>query len=574
MAAIPLTRTHRVLIGIVVAGAVVIAAIGFAGSYAAVRELAEDKGFGQFSLVFPIGIDAGICVLLALDLLLTWMRIPFPLLRQTAWLLTAATIAFNGAASWPDPLGTAMHAVIPVLFVVSVEAARHAVGRIADITADKHMEGVRLTRWLLSPIPTFKLWRRMKLWELRSYEQVIKLEQERLIYQARLQARFGRNWRRKAPVESMMPLRLAKYGVPLAETAPAGLAAAGIEEPEHVTLERIDAGSEPVLSIGRQRAGEWADETQVSSQVAGKLSVVGEAEAVRETSELQPVPVLPDLDYVAAAEAFVQQRGGFPDARQFGLFLALYDITDPATGGPLPEGLLEPVVDELRLQYRPPEPVTEHLQHETANEDPLGSRPTEPDPQSEAASVGERAPGQAGETSAWFGTGQEAPSGGAPQAALEEVESWNEASRGNAPEEQRSSSNSDSNAAVGAGAGSSGGARADRTGQGRRVVQIRIPEPHGGDRTPAHTPPGDGAEEPARKPVEPVEEEAPAHEERVLSGAEVVAARYRELPAEERARSANALAPLLAEGTDYTVGTVRKYLGDIKRAEKQTAVRH
>ncbi|WP_443063996.1 DUF2637 domain-containing protein [Streptomyces sp. NBC_00376] len=224
-----LTRTHRILIGLVVAGAVLIAAIGFAGSYAAVRELALQKGFGDFSLVFPIGIDAGICVLLALDLLLTWLRIPFPLLRQTAWLLTAATIAFNGAAAWPDPLGVGMHAVIPVLFVVSVEAARHAVGRIADITADKHMEGVRLTRWLLSPVPTFKLWRRMKLWELRSYEQVIKLEQDRLIYQARLQARFGRNWRRKAPVESLMPLRLAKYGVPLAETAPAGLAAAGIE---------------------------------------------------------------------------------------------------------------------------------------------------------------------------------------------------------------------------------------------------------------------------------------------------------------------------------------------------------
>ncbi|MEV4679199.1 DUF2637 domain-containing protein [Streptomyces kurssanovii] len=224
-----LTRTHRILIGVVVAGALIIAAIGFAGSYAAVRELAEQKGFGDFSLVFPIGIDAGICVLLALDLLLTWMRIPFPLLRQTAWLLTFATIAFNGAAAWPDPLGVGMHAVIPILFVVAVEAARHAVGRIADITADKHMEGVRLTRWLLSPVPTFKLWRRMKLWELRSYEQVIKLEQDRLIYQARLQARFGRAWRRKAPIEALMPLRLAKFGVPLAQTAPAGLAAAGIE---------------------------------------------------------------------------------------------------------------------------------------------------------------------------------------------------------------------------------------------------------------------------------------------------------------------------------------------------------
>ncbi|MFB6553626.1 DUF2637 domain-containing protein [Streptomyces sp. NPDC056405] len=228
-APLQLTRTHRVLIGMVVFGAVIIAGIGFAGSYAAVRELALQKGFGNFSYVFPIGIDAGICVLLALDLLLTWIRIPFPLLRQTAWLLTAATIAFNGAAAWPDPLGVGMHGVIPILFVVSVEAARHAIGRIADITADKHMEGVRLTRWLLSPGPTFLLWRRMKLWELRSYEQVIKLEQERLVYQARLRSRFGRGWRRKAPVESLMPLRLARYGVPLSQTAPAGLAAAGIE---------------------------------------------------------------------------------------------------------------------------------------------------------------------------------------------------------------------------------------------------------------------------------------------------------------------------------------------------------
>ncbi|MBC9727854.1 DUF2637 domain-containing protein [Streptomyces sp. TRM68367] len=252
-APLQLTRMHRILIGVVVTGAVIIAGIGFAGSYAAVRELALKKGFGQFSYVFPIGIDAGICVLLALDLLLTWIRIPFPLLRQTAWLLTAATIAFNGAAAWPDPLGVGMHAVIPILFVVAVEAARHAIGRIADITADKHMEGVRLTRWLLSPLPTFLLWRRMKLWELRSYDQVIKLEQERLVYQARLRSRFGRGWRRKAPVESLMPLRLARYGVPLADTAPAGLAAAGIEPalippaPEtHVAAGSRAAGAAPV----------------------------------------------------------------------------------------------------------------------------------------------------------------------------------------------------------------------------------------------------------------------------------------------------------------------------------------
>ena len=254
-------RPHRILTTVVATGTLVVAAIGFAGSYAAVRELAERKGFGAFAVVFPIGIDAGICVLLALDLLLTWMRIGFPMLRQTAWLLTVATIAFNGAASWPDPLGVGMHAVIPVLFVVSVEAARHAVGRIADITADKHMEGVRLTRWLLSPVPTFKLWRRMKLWELYSYEQVIKLEQDRLIYQARLQARYGRAWRRKAPVESMMPLRLAKFGVPLAETAAAGLAAADIEP---VLLPPPQAMAEQLNAQSHQNAPHQAQQAQPS----------------------------------------------------------------------------------------------------------------------------------------------------------------------------------------------------------------------------------------------------------------------------------------------------------------------
>ncbi|WP_406085389.1 DUF2637 domain-containing protein [Streptomyces virginiae] len=293
MAAMQLTRTHRILIGVVVAGAVVIAGIGFAGSYSAVRALALQKGFGSFSLVFPIGIDAGICVLLALDLLLTWLRIPFPLLRQTAWLLTAATIAFNGAASWPDPLGVGMHAVIPMLFVVTVEAARHAVGRIADITADRHMEGVRITRWLLSPIPTFKLWRRMKLWELRSYEQAVGMEQDRLIYQARLQARYGRAWRRKAPVEALMPLKLAKIGVPLAETTAEALAATGIEP---AVLPPVDQQGQqqlqqaPALAAaapGPGQQGELAQQGQLAQQAAAQAQQLQQVQQVQQVQQTQ-----------------------------------------------------------------------------------------------------------------------------------------------------------------------------------------------------------------------------------------------------------------------------------------------
>ena len=373
MAAMQLTRTHRVLIGVVVAGALVIAAIGFAGSYAAVRELAEQKGFGAFSVVFPIGIDAGICVLLALDLLLTWMRIPFPLLRQTAWLLTFATIAFNGAAAWPDPLGVGMHAVIPILFVVAVEAARHAVGRIADITADKHMEGVRLTRWLLSPVPTFKLWRRMKLWELRSYEQVIKLEQDRLIYQARLQARFGRSWRRKAPVEALMPLRLAKFGVPLAETAPAGLAAAGIEP---VLLPPAPVAQSPAqpelprtaeLPVGAERAREHGSRTaapgEPAVEQAGADAEVWSGDQARALGQMpeQADPALSQSPWFTASQAAQEAyRGTYNPTFAEGFEPVPVPVpagpggrTRPLGSGPEPQGYEQQYADDHQAQDRP-----------------------------------------------------------------------------------------------------------------------------------------------------------------------------------------------------------------------------
>ncbi len=232
------TRGRKAIFGVIGFGSIIIATVGFVGSYEAVRRLAEEKGFGWFAQVFPLGIDIGIAVLLSLDLALTWIDLKWAPLRYIAWVLTAGTVVFNSAASWPDLLGAAMHGVIPLLFIAVVEAVRNAIAKAAAIEDDQHMESIRLARWFLAPIPTFLLWRKMKLWELRSYEQVILLEQERLVYQARLQARFGRRWRRKAPVEALMPLRLSQYGVPLAETAADGLAAAGIESVPAFVLRR------------------------------------------------------------------------------------------------------------------------------------------------------------------------------------------------------------------------------------------------------------------------------------------------------------------------------------------------
>jgi hypothetical protein len=316
-----------------------------------VRELAVEKGFGDFSYVFPVGIDAGICVLLALDLLLTWIRVPFPLLRQAAWLLTAATIAFNGAAAWPDPLGVGMHVVIPVLFVVAVEAARHAIGRIADITAGKHMEGVRLSRWLLSPLPTFFLWRRMKLWELRSYDQVIKLEQERLVYQAALRSRFGRAWRRKAPVESLMPLRLARYGVPLAETAPAGLAAAGIDEPpipfsvERPPIPAQRQSPEPEAAV--------AQEKQVG-QAGGSAPQLMQQARTAQPKRAHDLADEEDAQFLAHAYQDWMAAFGFePSSGQFAVWLEDQYGIATAAGTPLSDQQLEPLLRLLKQRHTP-----------------------------------------------------------------------------------------------------------------------------------------------------------------------------------------------------------------------------
>ncbi|MFE7948220.1 DUF2637 domain-containing protein [Streptomyces sp. NPDC057426] len=469
-----LSRTHRILIGVVIAGALIIAGIGFAGSYAAVRELALEKGFGDFSYFFPIGIDAGICVLLALDLLLTWIRIPFPLLRQTAWVLTAATIAFNGAAAWPDPLGVGMHAVIPVLFVVAVEAARHAVGRIADITADKHMEGVRITRWLLSPIPTFRLWRRMKLWELRSYEQVIKLEQDRLIYQAQLQARFGRAWRRKAPVEALMPLRLAKYGLPLAETAAAGLAAAGIEP---VLIPSQPDASQPVVQAAAPPA------SQVPQLLRGP--------------DRQPAP----------ASRAADERSETVVATVSNPWFAPHDLPSPDENSEL--------------------------------------APAFPSPHEESRSAEAAAEYEAG-------NGDLVPKAGTEMSQLWLVD----------PDLLQDETLAEP-----------AGAYADRTGGSRIVVQARIPEQDDTGPEPSDppvpadaSPGGDGTEaggdegEPAEK-GERSEPEPPVG----LKGIELVEWHYWRLPELLRTKSANALAPRLAEATGYKEGTVRKYIGDIKR---------
>lgn len=251
-----LSRTRKILIAVAVVGGLIVATIGFAGSYAAVSALAEAKHFGAFSRFFPIGIDTGIAVLLSIDLVFAGFRMHFAPLRPTAWILTAATICFNAASSWGDWIGVGMHATIPLLFVIIIEAARFAIGRIADITADRHIESPPLVRWLLAFPSTFRIWRRMRLWQLRSYTTVVELEREAHVFRTRLRLRYGHKWRTLASEREQLALELSRYGVSVRDTLTAPLPDIKAEDTGHTALS--DAG-QPVLDTTRTSVSTSAD---------------------------------------------------------------------------------------------------------------------------------------------------------------------------------------------------------------------------------------------------------------------------------------------------------------------------
>ncbi|MFB7467096.1 DUF2637 domain-containing protein [Streptomyces sp. NPDC056224] len=201
--------------------AAVVAGIGFVGSYTALRDLAMRRGFGDFSYVFPVGIDAGIVAMYALDLILVWRRMPKPMLRLIAHALTLATIVFNAYSGRPpleDPLGAAMHAVMPVLFVAVVEAVRHLIIKTNRLTLTTESGRVPLHRWALAPVATWQLWRRMKLWEITSYTQMVAMEKDRTVYRAWLQHKHGRGWKKKAGGPALLPFTMAPYGLTVAQS--------------------------------------------------------------------------------------------------------------------------------------------------------------------------------------------------------------------------------------------------------------------------------------------------------------------------------------------------------------------
>ncbi|MET8102767.1 DUF2637 domain-containing protein [Streptomyces sp. NPDC005236] len=259
-------------------GGPLIGAIGFVMSYSTLAKKALGWGFSpDLAPWFPVGVDASIIVFLALDLYLIRKDTPWPLLRVAAHAMTFATIWFNASSQGrigADPVRAASHGVMPLLFVIGVEAARKLFIKKTQLEAGTATDRIPLHRWILSPLGTPRIYRRMRLYGITSYPEMTRRERDLKGYEQWLMRQHGGSLD-QATDDERLPMTMAPYGFTVAE------ALALPERQEREAQERAE-------EAGRRRLEAKTRQEQAQARAeADRLKAEGMLEAVRAQVEAE-----------------------------------------------------------------------------------------------------------------------------------------------------------------------------------------------------------------------------------------------------------------------------------------------
>ena len=193
----PLTPGQQYALALAVAGILAVGVYGLVISYWTVRELAV-KLHMPLPHIFPIGIEGGMIAVLAIDIVLTWTGRPIGWLRQVARMLSGTAIGINAYAGMEyGPAAVIMHALAPAILIVGVEALRHPLRAVLQVPEER--EPIPRGRWLLAPLSTVAMWRRMVLWQQPRYSQALDTHLDRHEAIVELRRAFGRRWKRRVP---------------------------------------------------------------------------------------------------------------------------------------------------------------------------------------------------------------------------------------------------------------------------------------------------------------------------------------------------------------------------------------
>ena len=181
-----------VVIGIMAA---LIALGGMLLSFRAVSAEMVPAFGSRFAWLVPIVVDLTVFVFSGVDLVLARLDMSHPLARWTVYGATAGTVWLNYSAGG-DAAGRTAHVLMPSIWVVFIELMRHVVRRQANLATGTHREPIPAARWIVSPWPTLKLWRRMILWRQHSYRDALDMERTRLGALATARDLYGPGWRK------------------------------------------------------------------------------------------------------------------------------------------------------------------------------------------------------------------------------------------------------------------------------------------------------------------------------------------------------------------------------------------
>ncbi|WP_431983128.1 DUF2637 domain-containing protein [Streptomyces qinglanensis] len=258
--------------------------IGFVMSYDTLAKVALSWGFSEdLAPWFPVGVDASILAFLALDLYLILKNIPWPLLRLSAHGMTAATVWFNASSQGEigqDLVKSASHGVMPVLFVIGVEAARRLFIKKAQLEAGTHADRIPMHRWILSPFATPRFYRRMRLHGITSYPEMIRREQELIGYEQWLK-RKHRGDLSKASDDEKLPMKMAAHGYTVAQALamPEQQERAAEARAEEAERRRLDAETRQELARKQAEADRLEAEGKLQAVRARVEGETGQARA-------------------------------------------------------------------------------------------------------------------------------------------------------------------------------------------------------------------------------------------------------------------------------------------------------
>ncbi|OIJ69666.1 DUF2637 domain-containing protein [Streptomyces mangrovisoli] len=263
----PLTRPELGLAGLGALAAAGVGALGLISSFDAVSAAALRWGF-HAPWMLPVGVDTAIPVFTVANLLLIRMDMALAWVRFVPWALTLVTCGLNIAAGHSAAAKVA-HGTMPLLWVVFSEIGAHVYAVRIGAATGRRMEKIRFSRWMLAPVSTFALWRRMTLWEVTSYADALARERERLLARADLRERYGRTWRRSTPRRERVLLRLGELNPAgaVADVAPEPVpdaAASAVQAPRKRPAKSRAKAAAPrtvadLLSEARSATADWPD---------------------------------------------------------------------------------------------------------------------------------------------------------------------------------------------------------------------------------------------------------------------------------------------------------------------------